>query len=170
MLEDERFQIGPLGQHDRAAFSCGAEPLDRYLKHHAGQELRHRVTAVFVAFRTDAPSTIAGFYTLSMASIKPTGLPADVTKRLPRYPRLPVALVGRLAVDGCYRGQGLGELLLHDALYKSFQSKIAAMAVVVDAKDDTARQFYAHYEFRRFLDNEYRLFLHMKTIEQMFAD
>ncbi len=169
-MEDTRFQIEPLGAHDRAAFSCGVEPLDRYLKQQAGQDLRHRLAAVFVAVPANAPSTIAGFYTLSMSSIEPTGLPADVTKRMPRYRRLPVALIGRLAVNLRYRRRGLGELLLQDALYKSLQSDIAAMAVIVDAKDDAARQFYEHYEFRRFLDDEYRLFLHMKTIEQLIVE
>jgi GNAT superfamily N-acetyltransferase len=79
-------------------------------------------------------------------------------------------LLGRLAVDKRYRGQGLGERLLLNALYWSWRlfSEIASVAVVVDAEDDHARVFYLCYEFLPFPEQEQRLFLPMSTVERLF--
>lgn len=159
----------PLGDdHDRAAFSCGVETLDRYLKQQAGQDIRRRVAAVFVAHEP-AVTTVAAYYTLSAFGIAPASLPAEVTRRLPRYDPLPATLIGRLAVDQRYQGQGLGRQLLMDALERSasLASHIASMAIVVEAKDDAARGFYERYGFRRFLNREYRLYLPMATVAQL---
>ena len=168
-MADERYHIEPLGsRHDRAAFACGVEALDRYLHQQAGQDMRRRLAAVFVL--DDAlENTIAGYYTLSATAILATGLPPDVTRKLPRYPHLPAVLLGRLAVDSRYRGRGFGEILLVDALRRALASsaEIAAMAVIVDAKDDDARRFYERYGFRRLLADEYRLFLPMATVAQL---
>ena len=167
-MAHERYRFEPLGSHhDRAAFSCGVEALDRYLHQQAGQDMRRHIAAVFVLNDAEA-SAIVGYYTLSATAVLATGLPPDVTKRLPRYPELPAVLLGRLAIDIRYRGHRFGELLLIDALHRCRAvEQIAAMAVVVDAKDDAARTFYERYGFRRFVDDEYRLFLPMATIVQM---
>ncbi|HEV8638537.1 MAG TPA: GNAT family N-acetyltransferase [Chloroflexota bacterium] len=163
--------VEPLGpSHDRAAFSCGAESLDRYLKQQASQDVRNNVAAVFVLRPAEA-SSIIGYYTLSATGIELAALPDGVKKRLPRYPLLPAVLLGRLAVDQRHQGRGWGKVSLLDALRRGLQhrTQVAAMAVVVDAKDDAARVFYERYGFRRFLDNEYRLYLPMETVEQLFA-
>jgi ribosomal protein S18 acetylase RimI-like enzyme len=163
-MTNERYNFEPLDvRHDRAAFSCGVDVLDRYLRQQAGQEMRRRVAAVFVLHDREQ-GAIVGYYTLSATAILATELPSDVTKKLPRYPSLPAVLLGRLAVDIHYHGQGFGELLLLDALHRALaQDQVAAMAVVVDAKDDVARRFYERYGFRKFLNNEYRLFIPMAT-------
>lgn len=157
------------GAHDRAAFSCGVEALDRYLKQQASQDARNHIAAPFVV-HADASTRIIGYYTLSAFTIEPAELPAELAKRLPRYEQLPAVLIGRLAVDRDFAGQGWGTLLLMDALQRSLdQSRhLGAMAVVVDAKDERARSFYEHHDFKRLLDHEYRLYLPMKTIEQLF--
>jgi GNAT superfamily N-acetyltransferase len=143
------------------------ESLDRYFREHAGQDVRTKIAAVFVLYDNET-ETIVGFYTLRAFGIHPQSLPPDVLRRLPRYDLLPASLLGRLAVDTRYRRQGFGELLLLDALRRSWEQSavIGAMAVVVDAKDDAARTFYERYGFRRFLDAEYRLYLPMRTVEQ----
>ncbi|MEA5505122.1 GNAT family N-acetyltransferase [Halotia wernerae UHCC 0503] len=162
------YLIEPLGKHDRAAFSCGVEILDRYLKQQAGQDARKRVAAPFVLVEKSS-GIIAGYYTLSSTSIKFEELPIELSKKLPKYPIVPATLLGRLAVDQNYRQKGLGEMLLMDALYRSLKSEIATIAVVVDAKDDAARSFYEHYDFIRFPDFSHRLFLKIETIAKMFA-
>jgi GNAT superfamily N-acetyltransferase len=98
-------------------------------------------------------------------------LPPTLAKRLPRYPTLPAFLVGRLAVDRRYQGQGIGRRLLMSALGRSLElrTQIGAIGVIVDAKDDAARAFYEHYDFQRFEDNPYRLILSMKTMEQLLG-
>ena len=163
--------VEPLGsEHDRAAFSCGVEALDRYLKQQASQDARNRVAAPFV-LRTADSLRIIGYYTLSAATIELKELPTEAARRLPRYPLLPAVLIGRLAVDREFVGHGWGKLLLVDALRRSLaQSRqIAAMAVVVDAKDDAARAFYERYGFQQLIEHQNRLFLPMKTIEQLFS-
>nr|WP_228014576.1 GNAT family N-acetyltransferase [Fortiea sp. LEGE XX443] len=111
---------------------------------------------------------ISGYYTLSATSIKFSELPPEITKKLPKYPTVPVTLLGRLAVDQNHQQKGLGEMLLMDVLYRSLQSEIATIAVVVDAKDDVALSFYEHYNFIRFTDFSHRLFLMMETIANIF--
>lgn len=162
------YLIEPLGtHHNRAAFSCGVEPLDVYFKRQAGQDARKRVAAPFVLL-DQSSGAIAGYYTLSAISINTVELPTEVAKKLPKYPMVPATLLGRLAVDKNYQGKKLGEILLMDALHRSLRSEIASMAVVVDAKDEQAHSFYEHYQFIRFPDYSHRLFLAMETIAKMF--
>jgi len=76
-----------------------------------------------------------------------TDLAEALTRRLPRYPAVPVARVGRLAVDRAFHGQGLGAALLADAALRARRSEVAVFALVVDAKDDAAAAFYRHHGF-----------------------
>ncbi|MGC1279105.1 MAG: GNAT family N-acetyltransferase, partial [Xanthobacteraceae bacterium] len=105
--------LGP--QHDRGSFVSGAEALDRYLRSQAGQDARKNMAAPFVLVLPD--SAIGGYYTLSATGVKLAEFPADVTRKLPRYPLVPATLLGRLAVDRNYQGRGYGRFLLADALH-----------------------------------------------------
>jgi GNAT superfamily N-acetyltransferase len=154
-------------QHSRASFCCGVEPLDRYFKQQAGQDARKRVAAPFVLIEKNS-GIVAGYYTLCATSIKIDELPNEIVKKLPKYPDVPATLLGRLAVDQNFRSKGLGEVLLMDALNRCLKNEIATMAVVVSAKDDKARSFYEHFDFIRFPNYPYRLFLPMTTIATMF--
>ncbi len=167
---EPHFVIEPLGtKHDRAAFSCGNRQLDLYLQRQAGQDLKKRAAVPFVI--TPDGKTIAGFYTLSQYAVDLGELPEEISKRLPRYPMVSATLLGRLGVDQRFRGRGLGERLLMDALYRALQSsrQVASAAVVVDAKDDQGVDFYRKYGFIDLPDLRRRLFLPMRTIEQLFA-
>lgn len=157
-------------QHDRTTFHCGAEALDRYLAQQARQDADKRVAAPFVA--VIPPETRAlGYYTLSASVLTLTDLPDDLARKLPRYPQLPVALLGRLAVDRSARGQGLGEHLLLDALHRSLAhaDQIAATAVVVDADNESAVAFYRNYGFIPLQVEPSRLFLPMRLVAQLFG-
>lgn len=156
-------------KHDRAAFSCGVEALDRYLEKQAGQDVSRRVAAVFVI--TPDGTTIAGFYTLSAHLVNLADLPERVAKKLPRYPNVPATLLGRLAVSENFRGQGIGELLLLDALQRALGNtrEVASAVVVVDAKDERARGFYLRHDFIPLPTQPNRLFHPMKTIEKLFT-
>lgn len=163
------WRIVPLDSevHDRAAFSCGAPALDRYIREHASQDVKRDVARVFVALQAGAP-TVCGYYSLSAASFQRDNLPADRAKRLPRYP-VPAVLLGRLAVDHGMKGKGLGAFLLMDALNRVLLATqtLAVHAVIVDAKDDTAAAFYRKYGFIPFTGEGRRLFLPMATIRQL---
>lgn len=141
------YRIDTLGaDHDRQAFDCGVDPLNRYLKETARQDERRLVSRCFVACPSET-MTIAGFYTLSSAELATNVLPEAVARKLPRYPSTPVGRIGRLAVDTRYRGQGLGSVLVADAVKRALKSDLAAFALVVDAKDAAAAAFYEHVGF-----------------------
>jgi predicted GNAT family N-acyltransferase len=128
------------------------------------------VAAVFVAVYPPNPQVL-GYYTLSAAAVDLAKIPAKMAKGLPRYPRVPVTLLGRLAVDRGRQGMGLGELLLVDALQRSLAqtTEIGSVAVVVDALNREVAGFYTKYGFSRLTDNGDRLIMPMARIATAFG-
>lgn len=145
-------------EHDRQSFSCGVPALDRYLATQAGQDTRRLFAKCYVAIDKRS-GRIAGYYTLSATRIPIDELPEDVRRRLPRYPAVPASLIGRLAIDSSFQGQGLGKAMLTDAVRRSLRSESAAFAMVAEAKDDNAVGFYRHYDFLPFVSQPRTLFL-----------
>lgn len=165
-----QYRIEPLAdKHDRAAFSCGVETLDRYLRRQAGQDVSRLVAAAFVI--TPDGKTVAGFYTLTAHVLNLGDLPDNVAKKLPRYPSVPAILLGRLAVGKDFRGVGIGELLLVDAFKRVLANtqEVGAAALVVDAKDERAREFYLRHDFIPLPSQPNRLFYTVKTIQKLFG-
>ncbi|WP_411910202.1 GNAT family N-acetyltransferase [Mesorhizobium sp. CO1-1-4] len=156
--------LGP--RHDRAPFESGVEALDRYFRMQAGQDARKNVAAPFVLVLPDG--TVAGYYTLSATAVAIGDWPAQTVRKLPRYPLIPATLLGRLAVDRRYRGQGYGRYLLADALSRCVRSEIASFAVLVDAKDEDAQGFYQRESFLPFPDQPMKLFRPMTDIAELF--
>jgi ribosomal protein S18 acetylase RimI-like enzyme len=134
--------------HATDCFICGQPSLEQYLRQYARQDIRRRVSRVFVATVTENPQVIAGYYTLSAGSVKCSERPIHLGKKLPRYP-IPVALLGRLAVATACQGQGLGAILLADACRRVHQasSLLGVYAILVDALNDQAQAFYRHHGF-----------------------
>jgi GNAT superfamily N-acetyltransferase len=162
------FAFAPLGpQHDRAAFSCGVEALDRYLRERARQDMARDLAAVFVLH--DASDRIVGYYTLSAYAIQPSDLPESLARKLPARQLVPVTLLGRLAVDQQHQSQQLGRLVLIDALRRAHQAtrEVASMAVVVETIDDDVIAFYERFGFGSFRDNPRRLFLPMRKVAEL---
>ena len=143
--------------HNRKAFTCGAEPLDRYLRELATQDIKRRVSNCFVAL--DDAGVIAAYFTFAATSLPLTEISTEEARRLPRYGLLPAALIGRLAVDQKFRGRGLGSALLLDAAERAARADSAIFALIVDAKDDAAVTFYLRHQFRRFASRPMSLFL-----------
>ena len=161
-MSDEPFQVVPLDRaHDRSTFNSGSESLDRYFREQVTQDIRRRVTSCFVALSRDG--RIAGYYALSSASVFLGDLPEKLIRKLPRYPSVPSVRMGRLAVDQAFKGQGLGGALLADALTRVVRSEIAAYALVVDAKDKIAADFYRHHGFLEIATEPLTLFLPLAT-------
>ena len=156
--------LGP--HHDRNSFASGVEPLDRYFRSQAGQDARKNMAAPFVLVLPDG--AIGGYYTLSATGVKLTEFPADMTRKLPRYPLVPATLLGRLAVDQNYRGRGYGRFLLADALFRAVRSEIASFAIIVDAKDEAARRFYEREGFLPLPEQPLKLFRPMADIRRLF--
>ena len=146
------------------------DSLDRYFRNVAGQDSRRHISAMHVMFDTDA-ARIAVFYTLSASSIKLDQIPPPLDEGLPPYEALPAFLLGRLAIDQQYRGQGLGSILLADALRRSLMvsAQIGAMTVVVDAIDERAKEFYRRHGFEQMVGRDRRLLIPMNHIERKTA-
>lgn len=143
------FSIRPLdGEMQTTGFDCGETALNEYLQRYATQDIKRSVARVFVATPTEQPSIPVGFYTLSAASIAAETLPQKWRKKLPRYP-VPVALLGRLAVNQKTQGRGLGSILMADACKRvaAASATLAVVAIVVDAKSSQAAAFYQHLGF-----------------------
>ncbi len=158
------FRIEPLhSAHDRKRFASGTPALDRYFREQVTQDVRRRVSACYVAVEITT-GHVAGYYTLSAASVLLADLPGEMARRLPRYPAVPVARLGRLAVDQGYRGRGLGGALLWDAVSRAARSEIAVFALVVDAKDAQAEAFYRHHGFVAFGDRPRQLVLPLANL------
>jgi ribosomal protein S18 acetylase RimI-like enzyme len=152
--------IEPLGKHhDRAIFSCGQPDLDEWFRLRASQDEKRNVARVFVAVAAELG--VVGFYSLSSFTLALESLPEEIAHKLPRYDAIPAALIGRLARDERARGQGVGELLLADAIRRILGAgrSIAVFAIVVDAKDERAADFYKAFGFRVFPLQPKRLFL-----------
>ena len=162
-------RVEPLGpHHDREAFSCGVESLDRYLKTQASQDVRRKANAVFVMTAIDTPDAIFGYFTLCATALEQGDVPEAARKYVPRYPLVSATMLGRLAVDQTQHGKGVGAVLLASALRKAFTSAdtVGSSMVVVDAVDDRAITFYEAHGFVR-LGQSSRLAISMRSLEQL---
>jgi ribosomal protein S18 acetylase RimI-like enzyme len=155
--------------HDRSSFDCGVNELNAFLKQHANQNQSKNISTTYVAVvavSSEDHKKIYGYYTLSAGHIQCDQLPKDIKSKLPKYP-IPIARIGRLAVDNDHQGQGIGGFLLHDAFTNvlNIADKMGVYAVVVDAKNDDAKAFYKKYGFNELQDSELTLFLPTDTIK-----
>jgi predicted GNAT family N-acyltransferase len=158
-------------KHDRSNFCCGQETLDTYIRKQASQDLKKRVSTVFVLI-DDPETSVLAYYTLSAYTIDIAALDETFAKRLPRYPALPATLLGRLAVDNSQKGKRFGELLLIDSLKKSLDASIqvASLAIIAEALDESALSFYLKYGFQPFKQEPMKLYLPMKSVEMLCQD
>ena len=164
------FRIEPLDskRHNRAAFVCGVESLDHYLKAQATQDMRRKANAVFVMVPLDAPRQIAGYFTLCALALDHGEVPEAARKHLPRYPLVSATLIGRLAVAKGRQRQGLGSLLLARALRKAYENAavVGSAMVVVDAIDQAALGFYQAHGFTP-LPDSLRLILPLRAVGRL---
>jgi hypothetical protein len=118
--------------HDRTSFACESEPLQRYLKQQANQDVRKDLSVSYVLVPSIDRQRIAGYYTVSSDAILIEDLPETLVKklRLPHSRIIGATLIGRLARDLSYKGQGVGELLLMDALKLAWHVSHAAERVL----------------------------------------
>lgn len=165
--------IGPFkvevlrADHQRNEFECGDVDLDKYFKTQVTQDVRRHVAHCFVA--VNSLGEVAGYYTLAAASVLLSDLPQSLAKKLPRYPTVPVAKMGRLAVSQSAQHLGLGSALLADALTRVFQADVAAYAMVVDAKHQEAALFYEKHGFKQFSSQPMSLWLPMNAVVSLVS-
>ncbi|MGP9821209.1 GNAT family N-acetyltransferase [Salinarimonas sp. NSM] len=159
--------IEPLGaQHDVDTFVCGREALDRFLKRFALTNQKAGSTRTFVLCR--GARRVIGYYSLTVGSVDPDLVPPRVAKGLARHP-VPVALLARLAVDATEQRGGVGSELLQDALLRTLTvaEHAGIRALLVHAKDDAARAWYARYDFEPSPSDPFHLFILLKDIRAL---
>jgi len=151
--------------HDLSRFDCGRENLNRFLQRHALQSQQANSARTYVACRN---GEVVGYYSLTVGAVGHAEASERVKKAMPRYP-IPVMILARLAVARDLQGQGLGRGLLKDALIRSASAADIAgiRALLVHAKDDPARAFYARYDFEPSPTDPYHLFLLIKDIRRL---
>ena len=173
MIADRsKYNIEPLGDHNRAVFSCGKASLDQYIREQASQDVKRTLASVFVVTAKNDPKTVLAYYTLSSRELKLEQLPPEIAKKAGKYRHLGVTLLGRLAVGEKSRGKGLGTLTLMNALDRSLVTAkdVASWAVFVEAIDPNAASFYRKYGFIELPEDKLKLFLLMKTIAKSFSE
>jgi predicted GNAT family N-acyltransferase len=171
IADKSKYNIEPLGDHDRAAFSCGDASLDRYIREQASPDVKRGLASVFVITAKDDPKQILAYYTLSSRELKLDQLPEEIAKKAGKYGHVGVTLLGRMAVAKKYKGTGLGALTLMNALHKSLlaATDVASLAVFVEAIDSDAANFYRKYGFIKLPEDKLKLLLPMKTIAKSFS-
>lgn len=155
------------GHHDRSDFDCGEPALNSFLQRFARQQGSKDFSRTYVA-AGQGESRIRGFYAVSAASVDFQNWPSHL--HLPRYP-IPVARIGRLAVDLREQGTGTGAALLQHGLRlaATLAEQVGLYAVVVDAKHEAAAAFYARFGFQRFVDHDLSLFLTTAMIRRALS-
>lgn len=159
-----KFTVEPLdpAKHHREAFDCGVMALNEFLRTRARKEMEANMSVCFVMIPQAEPGRIAGFFTLSAATIVRSELPEALVKKLPRYPSFPATLLGRLARSLDFKGQRIGDRLMTSALFRAVEcaKQVASWAIVTDPKDENALRFYKSFGFQALTAD--RAFLPMK--------
>lgn len=157
--------IRKLAAHDQTeGFDCGQPALNQFLQRYALVNQKSHSAQTYVCCQQDA---VVGFYSLSVGSVQPQAAPIRVMRGMARHP-VPVMLLARLAVDLAHQGQGLGQALLKDALLRTAQAADIAgiRCLLVHAKDDAARAWYASWDFEPSRSDPYHLFLLLKDLRR----
>ena len=153
-------------EHSRDEFDSGQPAVDAWLRQHALQNQRKRLSVTRVVL--DATGQVAGYYTTAMGQVDFNQLPEALVRKLPKR-ALPVAVLAWLGVDQRFQGKGLGARLLAHALSECHRAGEAFpfTAVILDCVDDRAKQFYSRWDFREIPGRPMRLFLSAELLEAM---
>lgn len=152
--------------HEREPFDCGKELLNNFLKRLATQYRKKNLGQTYVVAAPD--KRVIGYYTVSTSRVDFDNVPDDLRRQYPLIP-IPVVLLGRLAVDRAFQGQGVGKTLLVSALRQAAELShaVGIAAVEVHAIDDEARAFYLKYGFTSLVDDQHHLYLPIRTITKL---
>lgn len=158
--------------HDRAAFDCGVPALNDFLRRVARQHQDKGVSRTTIRIDPEiAPATrIIGYFTLSACESPTSRLPVNIAKGYPLV--IPAVRLGRLAIDREFHGLGWGGLLLAEAIRRvaNLMDQIGIAAMLVDAKDDAAADFYRRFGFVSFPTEPHQLILPFESLRQMSKD
>lgn len=153
--------------HNRTEFDCGDDALNQYLQRTARQHNQKGISRTFVLIDSSQPQAIIGYFTLSICEVRSVKLPSNLAKKYPQtVPRVKLA---RLAVAQLHQRQGIGEILMIEAMTKAVNiaDNAGVIGLFVDAKDERAKSYYARYGFISLEDNLLQMFLPLSTVRQL---
>jgi ribosomal protein S18 acetylase RimI-like enzyme len=166
-------------KHDRAAFSSGVEQVDNFLHKRAGKLVKGETARVFVAIDTDhPPEVIRGFYSINAHSVHCGELPNRYRRYAQPDGSIPGAFIGMIGVDQSAQRQGIGGILLTDALKRAFlvSQQIGTAVVMLDILDcgnpevvERRQRLYEGYGFESLDSDPLRMFMPMGTVAQLCA-
>ena len=155
--------------HNRAGFDCGNEALNQYLQKTARQHNQKGISRTFILTDTNSekPKTILGYFTLCLWEVRSLKLPEKLANKYPLT--VPGVKLARLAVDRTQQRQGISEILMVEAMQKALiiADNAGVIGLFVDAKDESAKNYYARYGFVSLKDNLLEMFLPLATIRQI---
>jgi ribosomal protein S18 acetylase RimI-like enzyme len=151
--------------HNREQFDCGVEVLNQFLKTTARQHIQKGISRTFVLSDEDNPRIIIGFFTLTICEIRSEKLPSEIAKKYPS--QVPGVKLARLAVDRQWQRQGIGEILMVEAMQRALivADTAGGIGLFVDAKDEAAQSYYARYGFITLADNPLEMFLPLSLLK-----
>jgi len=145
-----RLTIEPLDRqkHGRAAFACGVDRIDNFLRNNAVRQAEQDHAKVYVAIEPPEPR-ILGYYALSPHAIDIQSLPLADQKKMPRVPTISAIYLSIIGVDQSVQNRGLGKLLLADALKCCVNAAniTGGHFVVLDALNEDAARLYRRIGF-----------------------
>jgi len=158
-------------RHELAPFDCGEPALDQWLQRHARTSHASGAARVFVTTHSDEPARVVGYYALAAAQIEAADATPRLLKGQPPERAVPVVLLARLAVDRAQQGRRVGRSLLRDAMLRVTQASepIGIRALLVHAKNERARAWYAQYGFEPSPTDPLHLVLLLKDVKKILA-
>lgn len=164
-----RLRFEPLGNHDRAAFSCGHQRIDEFLQRFAAQRQARYLGVPIVAVDADGdPRSIVGYYFITPHEFRGDELPDPLRRgtHVGKLNAIPGALLAQLGVTAAHHGQGIGKALVRHALYRTLAiaNEWGCVAIVTDPIDERARSLYESFDFLALNDDTPRMILAVQTI------
>lgn len=153
--------------HDVSQFSCGEPALDHWLKTRALSNQREGFAVVMVVHEAQR---VVGFYGLAPTAVVASKLPRSVRTGQPPDP-VPCLLLGQLATDSRWAGQGIASGLLRHALGRCVDAArlVGGRAVLVNAVDAEAAAWWRARGFQPSKDDPLVLFRSIADIAASVA-
>jgi len=161
-------------KHDRTAFSCGVDQVDNFFKRTANKLSKADNLRVFVMF--SPAEDLIGFYAINSHSVDYSELPHKYARTRPGHGSIPAAYLSMMGVDLRFAGNGYGGDLLIDALARLARvaEQIGIAVVMLDVLDcgdpvkvARRKKLYTDHGFTALPSNELRLFLPIKTVQDL---
>ncbi|WP_073632471.1 GNAT family N-acetyltransferase [Pseudoxanthobacter soli] len=134
-----------LETHVLTAFQSGEAALDDWLRRRALANQISGASRTYVV--TTAERRVVGYYALASGALASSDATGRLRRNMPDP--IPMAVLGRLAVDRSMQGRGLGVALLQDAVLRVRHASaiLGIRGILVHAISDDARTFYEHHGF-----------------------